>query len=641
MQKEKLVDILTKAADAYYNGTPIMSDVEYDALRGKLQELDPTHTILKAVGAKSNSVWPKVRHEIIMGSLLKETDPEDLKAWASGVADSSGKFFWSEKLDGFSLRLTYDRGILVQAATRGDGEVGDDITPNVLKMKYVPTKLDFGKRFHVKAEAILFVEDWKKHFYEAALAKGDSAPSNPRNSAAGTSRRLSGEGCAHISVIAHGVEFADQSSAIAFPTELDRMRLLEFLGFMVPDWGVGFIDTVLEEAAVYENGKRETLPYEIDGLVVRTLDSVHCDRLGMVDLRPKGARAWKFKAQEATTILAGVEWQTGRTGVITPVALLHPVTIGGVTINKSSLINFCEIERLGIKSGHRVVVTRCNDVIPRVTGVAVEGHSENLSDIAMLPFCPSCSSPSFFDGVKIFCTNKEDCPAQVSLSIMKYLRSLGVKGIGEKLIEKLLDEELISTPADLYRLSVSDIASLEGQGVKNAKKVLDELRQKSVDVPLEKFVEALAMPGFGSKAKDLMVHFPSLELMRAATFDQVVNLHGFGDHVASCVVNGFQKKSSLIDDLISSGFVTLAAPKSVVSDALSGKAFCFTGFRDKQLEDMIVSFGGKIASGVSKNTTHLVVADKTTGSSKMKKARELGIEVLDGAELSALLMGLG
>jgi len=255
--------------------------------------------------------------------------------------------------------------------------------------------------------------------------------------------------------------------------------------------------------------------------------------------------------------------------------------------------------------------------------------------IEMPTECPSCGARTEFDSVRLFCTNDTDCPAQLIKTIMKYLRVIGVKGIGEKLIEKLMDEGLVTTPADLYRLGVSSISALEGQGSKNAKKVIDELRNKSKAVPLDKFVESLAMYGFGSKAKDLMVYYPTLPAMRAAKYDDILKIDGFGEYVAKCVVDGFATKSELINKLL--GYVTIVEPKAAVSDKLSGVSFCFTGFRDKEAEEAIEAQGGKIASGVTKNTTYLVVADLGSSSSKAKKAKEIGVKVIDPAGLGAVL----
>jgi DNA ligase (NAD+) len=292
-----------------------------------------------------------------MGSLLKETDLADLHAWAEKY--TTGTVHWSEKLDGFALSLTYVDGRFVRAVTRGDGEVGDDISANVLRMKNLPLHIDFMPVCHVRAEALIDLKTWADHF------DGDA---NPRNSAAGTARRLSGEKCEHIMLIVHGVEYEDQKINAHFATESVRFAELSRLGFTLPASGSCHhtnLDPVLSN---YEDNIRSSLGYEIDGIVVKSDDVIHAQELGDVDGRPRAARAWKFKSLSGVTELLGVEWQTGRTGVITPVGILKPVSIGGVVISRASLINFQEIQRLDIEIGADVIVARCQDVIPRVLG---------------------------------------------------------------------------------------------------------------------------------------------------------------------------------------------------------------------------------------------------------------------------------
>jgi len=619
---EQLVEILTKASEAYYTGASIMSDIEYDVLRDRLSKLDPSNPVLAAVGAKSNSVWPKVKHARAMGSLLKETDLADLHAWAEKY--TTGTVHWSEKLDGFALSLTYVDGRFVRAVTRGDGEVGDDISANVLKMKNLPLHIDFMPVCHVRAEALIDLKTWADHF------DGDA---NPRNSAAGTARRLSGEKCEHIMLIVHGVEYEDQKINAHFATESARFAELSRLGFTLPASGSCHHTSLDPVLSNYEDNIRSSLGYEIDGIVVKSDDVIHAQELGDVDGRPRAARAWKFKSLGAMTKIIGITWQTGRVGVISPVAELQPINIGGVTISRSLLDNYPMMQKLGLFPNKDVFVERANDIIPRLN--LLPGEVYDSTSFAMPETCPSCGARTEFDSVRLFCTNDTDCPAQLNRTIMKYLRVLGVKGIGEKLIEKLMDEGLVTTPADLYRLGVSSISALEGQGSKNAKKVVDELRNKSKAVPLDKFVESLAMYGFGSKAKDLLVYYPTLPAMRAAKYDDILKIDGFGEYVAKCVVDGFATKSELIDKLLE--YVTIVEPKAAVSDKLSGMSFCFTGFRDKEAEDKIVSLGGKIASGVSKNTTHLVVADLKSSSTKANKAKELGIQILDPTSMAKML----
>jgi DNA ligase (NAD+) len=620
MRAKELQDKLDAASVAYYEGQPIMSDAEYDALRGELARLAPGSVHLAQVGAPTKSgVWPEAYHTRPMGSLLKVNEPGEYLTWAAKY--TSGIVHWSEKLDGFSVNLEYEDGVFARAITRGDGIKGENISPNVIKMQGVPKVLPVEGNASVRCELIIHIADWKTHFPDKA---------NPRN-CLGLVRSLKGKGTEHVCAYALDV----QIDGVKFAGETEKTRWLVAAGFRVPIWGVTEAKEVLPIMEEYATKIRASLPYEIDGLVIRDNDVAAAEAYGDVDGRPRAHRAYKFKSLAEVTTLEEVVWQTGRTGVISPVAIVTPVYIGGVTVSNVYVNNLDEINRFALKRGSRVLVARQNDVIPKIVQ-CVSSQAGDTSDFAQPSHCPSCNSPTTFDGVRVYCSNDTNCPAQCLKLITKYLKTLDVKGLGDRILLALIEAGKVSSPADLYRLAPEDFANIQGQSVKTGQKYLNELFKKSTDVPLETFVEALAMEGFGSRAKDLLDTFPTLADMRAAKYEDLRQIEGFGEHVATCVVEGFKARSALIDELVA--VVTIAAPKAKIEGGpMSGKTFCFTGFRDAALEARIITLGGTIASGVSKKLNYLVMATKDSSSTKAKKAKEYGTTVLGKDELVQLL----
>ena len=625
---EFLMALYEQASEAYYNDDPILSDDDFDLLRDELQRRDPSLPALKKVGVKPSSVniWPEVPHRMPMGSQLKITTFDELESWSNKY--TSKDLVWSEKLDGSSLELVYFDGVFKQAITRGNGEVGSDITPNVLLMGGYPKIIKVPGVSSVRAEMIMEISTWKQNFGQ---------DKNPRNTAAGIARRkLDQHLCKNLQIVAYDVLFEQAK----FEQKQQVFCWLQEKGFSTPLWGTGSALYVQEIFNHYQSEKRKNLNYEIDGIVVEDNLLANFERQGSVDGRPRASRAYKFQSEQTTTILRGVIWQVGRTGKVTPVADLEPAQVGGVTVSRATLNNMDYIKSRNIGIGSKVVLVRCNDVIPGIEA------SLSLGEPVQPPTnCPTCNSVLVLVELKntttdeshLYCQNN-DCPDRVVGQIRHYLSAINAKGLGDKVIEAMVNANMIGDPSDLYRLFPSDIASLEGFGLKNAIKAVKDLHAKSRQVTLPVFIKSLGIPGFSEgKAELALEHLPTLTRLRNATVEEFLLVPQLGPESALAAVKGFQAKSELIDKLLN--YVEFKEVIRAVSNKLAGKSFCFTGFRSKEHEDRIVSLGGKIASGVSKNTTYVVAESPQGSSGKLAKARQLGISILGLSGLNTLLGG--
>lgn len=619
------------ADKAYREGNPLMSDAEYDAKFGlDASDIDTPD--------KGSSVWPKEKLTIPMGSLLKVNNFDDLFDWKASYCSDIA--CWSDKLDGNSGELTYQDGELVKGMTRGNGEIGDNITPNVLKMQ-VPKNIDLKGTIHVRVEFILFLKDWKDHF---------SDKKNPRNAAAGSIRRLDGAGCEYIRCL----PFDIHGDNVQAESKFEKFELLKSLGFHMPRYGS--IDNSTEIADLLgktESEDRANLPYEIDGIVFEANDLDFYLEQGERSGRPRAARAFKFTSQSAVTTIKDVIWQVGKTGFITPVGILDPTDIGGVTITRVMLNNPSELATLKLGRNCKAELIRANDVIPKI--VALHEKGQEYYDIPRS--CPSCGKETILmddkspidlgdrdikeineqisgKKARLKCPNQELCPAQTEYRIVYYLKSIDVKGFGDETVSKLLDAELISDPADLYTVNTVKFAELEGLSEKIVDKLLKELHTKSSKITLPNFIKALSIPGISASSAELIMgKFANLEQMRKATVDELLTIDGLGEFKANCFVDGIKAKSDLIDKLLP--WVTVDTP--VLDGKFSGSSFCFTGFRDKNAEEKIKELGGTIKSSATKDLTYLVAKNPDGRSSKLEKARKNGTQVIGIDDMLVML----
>jgi DNA ligase (NAD+) len=628
----ELAALLRKYKDAYYNDTPLVSDAAYDALEDELRELDPEHELLKSVGSPTAvTAWEKARHAIPMDSLNKAVDLEEFRSWATKCDELAAKhklkpvsrdLFVTEKLDGISLAVTYENGKLVDAITRGDGEIGERITSNACRMKGLPQKLKSPVSITVRGEIILKLSDMKKAFPGAA---------NPRNQASGTAKRFDGQGCEHLSVLFYNLDGEEITD------EVKKFKRLTALGLAVPNSQKTDLDGAIAIHAEYAAQKRAKLDYEIDGLVVRAND-VHAQHmLGELGNRPRAAVAYKFASQAKVTKLVDIVWETGPSGRVSPVAVVEPVVLAGATVRRASLHNAGNVAALGIEIGDEVLVSRRNDVIPYVEEVVKKAKGSAKGKSAKPPTkCATCSEKLEKLGEYLICRNRE-CSALVEGRIQNWIGAVGCLDWGEKLIAQLVEAELVKEPADLYKLKVDQIAKLERRGEIIAKKVLDNLRAQ-LPLSLPKFLAALGIENFGLQTAKALVAagFDSLEKVQAAKLADLSVLPGVGASKAKAVVDGLAARKAEIKRLLAVGVVPV---NKANAGPLAGKTFCFTGALSrprKELEQMVEQRGGTLLSGVTKELNYLVMADPSSGSSKSQKARQYGTECLDEAGFMSL-----
>jgi len=625
MNTDELAKKILKAKDAYYNGTPIITDAEYDALEDLLRRKDPNNPILKMVGspAPAQSGWKKVRHHISMSSLNKVNTPDELRAWAKECkvkplkTPGVGQFVTPEKLDGISVDLTYVDGVFVRGATRGDGEEGQDITPNVRKMEGV--KLKFRSKFtgNVRGEIVLRRSYHKQYFPEYA---------NPRNAASGIATRLDGEGVDKLTVIAYQVEGLD------FSVEAMMFDWLESSGFIIPNWKLVSIEDIIKLREKYQNEIRDNLDYEIDGLVIRINDRAVQLALGEKNHRPAGQIAFKFDAALAETIIRNIVWQVGDTGRLTPVAEFDVVELMGAKIKRASLYNLSYMIELGVVVGCAALIKRANDVIPRVEEVTQNGGKP-----VPPKFCPACGTQIVFDGEYIRCPNKKDCAPQVLGRISKWINELGIMEWGNKVVQRLVNANLVSDVADIYRLTVDDIAGLDRMGKRSAELLITEL-DKYRSIPLENFIGGLNIDGVATSTTKNIIRegYDTLIDIRNMSIDQLQSVPGFGETRAYTFYWGMQNNRARIDDILAAGVKI----KARIKGSLTGKTFCFTGkstLSRKELWKLVEDAGGDIKKSVGRGLDYLILSDPDSTSSKAQAARKIGTKVISEDEFIKMI----
>jgi DNA ligase (NAD+) len=615
----ELEERVAQARDAYYNGTPIVEDAVYDAWIDELKELRSDSPEVKAVGAAPVSDWPKVAHTIPMGSLDKVQTPEKFLEWAKPLGK---RFLQTEKLDGLSVSIRYENGKLVQALTRGDGTIGEDITPNVRRMQNVLPELPEPISVTCRGEIVLLKVDHQTHFPETA---------NPRNTASGTTKRYDGKGCEHLSVYVYqALDGPD------FKTEEEQFQFLRRMGFRTPNFSVHEdLDEIVAAWNRYQGELREAIPYDIDGLVIRLDDLAAQLALGDKDGRPLGATAFKFTSIKVPTVARKRIDQVGGTGRITPVAEFDPVNILGAVITRASLYNQAYIEQIGFDLGAEILVSRANDVIPRVESVI-----KGTGSVSQAPkTCPECGAETARDGEYVICPNTGGCPAQTEGRIKQWIRDLGIMEWGGVLIQKVVSEGLVKTVPDLYRLTEAQLAALDRMGPASAKRARDEL-WKLNPLPLERILGALSIPLCATSTMQVLVDagFDTIEKLRAATAEQLQAVPGMGPKRAEAFVAWMRKNSGIFEELLSVGLKL----KEKTIGALTGKSVCFTGKSTKprpELERIAAEAGATVKKSVGKGLTYLVMADAESPSTKARAARKNGVTCLSEEAFIALAQG--
>ena len=639
-----LKDRLNELAYRYYVlDDPAVSDAEYDALYDKLVALEKSTGVVlpdsptRRVGGKPLSKFEQVRHLGRLYSLDKCKTREELGAWMDKlrVAGKMPRVSVEYKFDGLTINLTYRGGELVQAATRGDGVTGEIVTEQVKTIRSVPISIPYKGVLEVQGEGIMRL---------SALAEYNSDPTvtplkNARNAAAGAIRNLDPAETAkrRLEVVCYNVNYIEGRR---FESGSEMMAFLKEQKFKVSDMYVLADDqkTVFDTLDKIES-VRPSLDFLIDGAVVKADDFSMREELGYTEKFPRWAMAFKFAAEEMTTVVRDVIWQVSRTGKLNPLAVLDPVDIGGVTVSRATLNNISEIRRKDIRIGSRVFVRRSNDVIPEITGVAEQ--PEDAVEIEVPAVCPACGSPVEVRGVFAYCTDSEACePALVSRFAHFVCRdAMDIEGLSDKTLELLYSEGKIRDFANLYSLSADDLTDLEGFKDKKIANILAAIAA-SKHTELKRFLFAIGIPGIGKKAAaQLADAFGTLEAARAAKEEELLALDDFGDVMAKNVIAFWNDplRAAEVDRLIAAGITF--EQKERTEGAFSGKKVVLTGslarFTRSEAKKLIEERGGEVADGVSAKV-NLVIAGEAAGS-KLEKAKKLGIEIIDEQKFVEML----
>lgn len=646
---------------------PTISDAEYDALLNELRAIETEHPDLimpdsptQRVGAEPAAEFAKVRHARTILSLANAFDANDVRAWFERIRklippDTPVTFTVEPKIDGLTVVLTYEHGRLAQGATRGNGIIGEDVTPNVRTIRSVPVTLRGAHpptRLSVRGEAYLPIKDFER--MNAALQKaGEKTFANPRNAAAGGLRQLDPRLTAQrpLRVLCYAIVDWDDSASL-FPSNppASQWALLQYLkecGFAVSD--LSRRCETLEEAIAYcesFNATRDALNLEIDGMVIKIDDLQLADSLGFVGKDPRGAVAFKFPAREATTLLNDVVVTVGRNGTLTPNAVLEPVQLGGITISKATLHNYDDVARKDIRIGDRVIIKRAGDVIPYVAGPVLSARSGSERVITPPTECPHCQTPVLRrEGeVAIICPNA-DCPGRLDRAIWHFSGrgAMDMDGLGTKIVAQLLDAELVSDVADLYTLTKEDLLELEGFADKKAQKLLDGI-QASKSQPLANLLIGLGIQHVGGVAATALAnYYGSLDALLNANEQELVEIEGVGPIIAASIVQWANRRSTreLVAKLQHAGVNPQQEPRRapiVVEGSFTGKVFVITGTLSQPREEVaawIEARGGKVTESVSKKTSYVVVGE-SPGASKVTKAQALDIPMIGEDELHAL-----
>lgn len=649
----------------YVLDAPSVPDSEYDKAFRELSELEKAHPNLKSaaspterVGGAARSDLTKVRHAVPMLSIHTETDFEaaGAKAFDERVRkaldlndnDEPVEYDVELKFDGLAMNLRYESGVLVSAATRGDGLVGEDVTANVKTIRTIPLHLPEGvpEILEVRGEVIMHKADFERLNDEQRL-EGLKPFVNPRNAAAGCLRQLDPKITAKrkLSFYAYGLGEVSDAVALTHSGILDRLQKWGFpvaeQHRVVKGW------EALAQFHDWVKSIRQNLPFEIDGVVYKVNSLALQNELGFISREPRWACAHKYPPEEALTEVLGIDVQVGRTGKLTPVARLKPVFVGGVTVSNATLHNEDFIAELGLKIGDTVVVRRAGDVIPEVVRVLAQRRTGKELDFVMPEHCPVCGSETFRDEEEkdTRCTGGLFCPAQRRESLVHFASrlALNIDGLGEKVIDQLLEADLIKTPADLYRLTEEKLLSLDRFGKKSAANLLEAL-QKSKETTLARFIYALGIRHVGeSTARDLASHFRSLDALVSADGKALLEVNDVGEVIAQSITHFFEEEHNreVISNLLAQGVHWPVPEQSEINEKVSGKTFVLTGtlpsMGREEAKSLLLAQGAKVASSVSKKTDY-VVAGAEAGS-KLEKARALGVAVIDEQQMLELLKG--
>ena len=639
---------------------PTIPDAEYDRLFHQLKALEATHPELitadsptQRVGAKPLSGFAQIRHEIPMLSLDNAFSDEEFYAFVKRIEDrliclpEPLTFCCEPKLDGLAVSILYVNGVLTQAATRGDGTTGEDITANIRTIRNIPLQLLMDNppaRLEVRGEVFMPHAGFER-LNQLALEKGEKTFANPRNAAAGSLRQLDPKITSKRPLVLNAYSIGIAEGVDLPNTHYDRLQWLKSIGIPVnPEIRLcNGTDEVLDFYRDIQN-KRSSLGYDIDGTVLKINDIALQEKLGFISKAPRWAIAYKFPAQEELTRLNDVEFQVGRTGAITPVAKLEPVFVAGVTVSNATLHNGDEIERLDIVIGDTVVIRRAGDVIPQIIGVLHDRRPADARPIIFPKTCPVCDSAIVrIEGEAVArCTGGLFCAAQRKEALKHFVsrKAMDIDGVGGKLIEQLVDRELIHTPADLFKLDLTTLTRLERMGAKSAENALASL-EKAKNTTLARFIFALGIREVGeATALNLANHFKTLEALQNADLEALQQVPDVGEVVANRILAFWHEPHNVavVNDLIAQGVHwETVETKEVTENRFKGKTVVLTGTLTQmgrnEAKALLQDMGAKVSGSVSAKTDFVIAGD--AAGSKLTKAQELGVTVLTEEEFLA------
>jgi DNA ligase (NAD+) len=644
----------------YVADEPEISDAAFDKLMNRLKELEVQYPSVVTpdsptvrVGGTPREGFTTVKHARPMLSLDNAFSYDALRDWDRRVREGTGReaneYIAEHKFDGLSISLQYEDGVLVRGVTRGDGTTGEDVTPNVKTIRSIPLRVDAAtlkkvklqKDFEVRGETMMTRKSFEAMNRQQEQTGGKIFV-NPRNAAAGSVRVLDPSITAQrrLDFFAY---YLYVDGKVPFAKHSDSLQALKQLRFRASDdWKLcDGIDAVIAYCEAWD-AKREKLPYDIDGVVIKLNSTALQNELGFTAKAPRWAIAYKYPARQETTVVNDIIVQVGRTGTLTPVAVLEPVQVGGVTVSRSTLHNMDEIERLGLHIGDTVLIERAGEVIPHVLKVVKEGR--NRRSFHMPKKCPVCGSAVHrVEGeVAYRCVNAA-CPAKLKESLLHFAgrHAMNIDGLGEKIVDQLVEKGMVKDVADLYSLKLEEVAELERMGEKSAQNLLDEIAA-SKKSPLSRLIFALGIQFVGERTAQLLAeHFSTLEEFAVAKTEELENVPEVGPKVAASITEFFSESANrnLIKKLYKAGMRPAAEKREVKSHKLAGKNFVFTGgLANRSREEageLVLQNAGKVSGSVSKKTDYVVVG--TDPGSKYEKARELGVTILTESEFEKLI----
>lgn len=660
--EEKILSLRKELREHNYSyyvlDTPSITDFEFDQKLKELQKLEDAHPELydpnsptQRVGGEVTKNFETVTHEFRMYSLDNSYSKEDLEDWEKRIkkmVDGSVSYTCELKYDGASMNLTYQDGKLLRAVTRGDGFQGDDVTTNVKTIRSVPLQLkgDYPDYFEIRGEIVLPFDGFNK-MNEDRIAQGEEPYRNPRNTASGSLKLQDSAEVAKRPL--ECLLYTVKANRLPFKTQFEGLEKAREWGFKVPIEArlAKNIDEVLDYINYWDQ-KRHDLPYETDGVVIKVNDLLQQDELGYTAKAPRWAMAYKFQAEQATTVLEQITYQVGRTGAITPVANLTPVELAGTVVKRASLHNADQIAKLDIREGDTVYVEKGGEIIPKIVGVNTQLRGEHSMPTHYITHCPECQTPLVRkEGeAQHYCPNQAGCPPQIMGRIQHFIsrKAMDIEGLGGETVALLVENGLIKDYADLYNLTVERVIPLERMAQKSAENLVNGI-EASKQIPFERVLFALGIRYVGETvAKKLARHYKSIDAIRMASLDELVAVEEIGEKIAESVVLFFasENNNDLVSRLATHGVQLAISAEKLANqtDTLGGNIFVVSGVfhsvSRNELKKLIEDNGGKVSSSISGKTNYVVAGDNM-GPSKRDKATSLGVPIITEEEFLNML----